>query len=150
MVNSNKISKIKVLNLISPFKYEKRDSFIYNIKYFKEHKKFCKSYNEFKLNKEEILYLETNINDLRKSFHNNDYNENSIEIIDFLKEKYFHLKKVEENYSENILLIKNIFENRNKAENIAVRKIKNILMTKNNINISLSTIHRIIKNKLKY
>ena len=149
-INSKKLSKAKSLNLISPFKYEKKNSFIYIIKYFKEYKKFCKSYNDFKLNKEEILYLEENINDLRKSFANNDYDSKSIEVIDFLKEKYFHLKKVEENFSENILLIKNIIENRNKAENITIRKIKNILMTKYNIKISLSTIHRIIKNKLKY
>ena len=43
-----------------------------------------------------------------------------------------------------------IMENRDKGSNITIVRIKEILKIKYNINLSNSSIYRIIKNKLKY
>lgn len=148
--NKKKIKIAKSLNLISPFYFQLHHSFIYNIKLYKNFKNFCKTFNDYKLNKNEILYLKTNINSLKESFDIINENKMNGEIIDYFKEKYAQLIQIEEIYSEETKIIKKILENRQKADNISIRQIKHILSTEYKINISISTIYRIIKNKLKY
>ena len=61
-----------------------------------------------------------------------------------------YIEKVSEEYSKEILAIKKILEDRKFSDNITILKIKEILKLKFDINLSKSTIYRILKNKLKY
>ena len=59
------------MNNISPFYFNKENSFIYNIKFYNNFKKFCVSYNDNKPTKNEILFLKNNIANLEYSLLEN-------------------------------------------------------------------------------
>lgn len=150
----NKLRKLQLnknsLNNISPFYFNKDNVFIYNIKLYNNFRKFYQSYNEYKPTQNEIEYLKNNINNLENSFIEIENKKNDFQIIGYFKNIFQYIKKVEEVYSKETIIIKEILENRNPNENITLLKIKEILKTKYDINISRSSIHRIVKNKLKY
>lgn len=138
------------LNLISPFCFNKNDSFIYNIKFYKTYNKFCDSFNKFKPKREEILFLNNNIKNITSSFNNNNDIFPANEISEFFKNLYPYITKIKEEFTEETRYIQNIMENRKKGQNITITRIQSILSDKYKIKISKSTIHRILKNKLKY
>lgn len=140
----------KSLNLISPFYFNTNDSFIYIIKFYKNFFKYCDSFNKYKPEKDEILFLKNNIKNITKSF--NDINDMLPvnEICEYFKNLYPYIIKIKEEFTKETQYIQNIMENRTKGQNITITKIQGILFDKYRIKISKSTIHRILKNKLKY
>ena len=152
--NNDNIKKTKKfcnsLKLISPFSFDNNNSFIYNIKIYENFIKFCKSLNDFKPNDEEILFLKTNIENIKNTFNFIDNKYNNTEICEYFKKIYPYITQIKEEFNKEIYCIKNIMENRLKGQNITITKIKEILSNKYNIKLSNSTIYRIIKNKLKY
>ena len=145
-----KINSKYSLSLISPFYFTRLNSFIYNIKMYKIFQKYVNSYNEFKLNADEILFLNSNINNVKDSFKILDNESDSDVIIDYFQKLYPYINKIEEEKSKIVKIIEDIMSNRKKQENISLLKIKEILKNKYNISISKITIYRLLKNKLKY
>ena len=144
------ISNKNSLNIISPFQFSKENSFIYDIKIYKSFKKFVKSYNDYKPTNKEIVFLKSNIENIDNSFSFIENKKKEYQINEYFKNIFKYVEKIEEEYSEEIIFIKNIIEKRNPIKNISLNKIREILKNDYNINLSRSTIHRIIKNKLKY
>lgn len=138
------------LHLVSPFHFTNRNNFIYNIKLYKEFIKFSNSFNDYKPKNEEILFLKYNIQNANASFSNINIANKSNGISQYFKKIFPYIKKVDEELSDEIKYIKEIMENRDKGSNITIVRIKEILKIKYNINLSNSSIYRIIKNKLKY
>lgn len=140
----------KSLNLISPFAFNDNNNFIYIIKFYNEFYKFENSFNKFKPNNDEINFLKNNIQSIDNSFK---YLNNKIqrgEIQEYFKKIINHIETLEPNFTNEIKIIKELMENRNKSQNITITKIKNILENKYKIKLSRATIQRILKNKLKY
>jgi transposase len=149
----HKSKKILIKNslfLISPFYFTKKNSFIYNIKFYKDYKKYVNSYDKFKLTEDEYFFLNFNINSIQNSFTFLDSKNSSDLVIDYLQKIFPYIKKVEENKSKTQDIIEEIMNNRRKQDNISLLKIKEILNKKYNINIGRTTIYRILKFKLKY
>ena len=138
------------LSLISPFCFTKTNSFIYNIKIYKKFKKYANSYNNFKLNEEEKLFLSSNIENIKDSFNILGNKNYSNLVSDYFQKLFPYIEKINEKKSKIIEIIEEIMINRKKQENISLLKIKEILKNKYNISKSKSTIYRLIKNKLRY
>lgn len=138
------------LGLISPFHFHNNNSFIYNIKFYENFKKFCNNINEYKPSLNERIFIRNNIENIEKSFGLIEMENNNNKISKFFQKIYPYITKVEENYSEEIKYIELIMKNRKKEGNISLRKIKEILQNEYEINISRSKINKILKNKLKY
>lgn len=149
-INSKIIPYMNSLSLISPFSFSEKNSFVYNIKFYNKFKRFSNSYNKYKLSEEEIYFLKTNITNIEESFKILDSIYNNNIPIDYFQKLFPYIQPIEENKSQIKDKIENIMKNRNKHENISLLKIKEILKKKYNITISRTTIHRILRNKLKY
>lgn len=141
---------INSLSLISPFCFSENNSFIYNIKFYKDFYKFSNSFNDYKPNNEEIIFLKNNIKNIENSFNNFKSNIQKGEVIEYFKKIIPYITKIKEEFSKETQYIKQIMENRDKGSNITIIKIQCILADKYKIKISKSTIYRILKNKLKY
>jgi hypothetical protein len=83
--NKKKLKIIHSLYLISPFYFSKDHSFIYDIKIYDKFKLFCKTFNDYKLSFKENLYLQTNIDNIKKSFFLLDQKYNNEEVTGFFK-----------------------------------------------------------------
>lgn len=143
-------NKYKSLGLISPFYFNNNNSFIYNIKYYANFKKFCHNINEYKPSLNERIFLRANIESIEKSFEIIERKKNNNKLSPYFQKIYPYIRKVEEIYSKEIKTIEVIMKNRKKEGNISLKKIKEILQNEYKINISRSKINKILKNKLKY
>lgn len=149
-LNSKIIPYMKSLSLISPFSFSEKNSFVYNIKFYKLFKRFSNSFNKYKLSEEEIYFLKTNITNIEESFKILDSKYNNNIPIDYFQKLFKYIQPIEEYQNRIKDKIENIMKNRKKQENISLLKIKEILKNEYNIIISKTTIHRILRNKLKY
>ena len=147
---SNSLILKNSLSLISPLKFTSSHQFIYNIKFYKEFRKFVNNYDCYKTTEEELLFLKTNIENINKSFSYLSLKNNSNFVCQYFQLLFPYITKIEEIKSSKTKLIEDIMRNYRLQGQISLLKIKEILMMKYNINLSKSTIYRILKNKLKY
>ena len=126
------------------------DFFIYEAKLCFIYLKNLDDLNKLKPNQQEISLLNKKIEELSAVDYDNSNPKQIIEVQSFIKDIFLNMKLLEPKLNEIDMKIKDIISTYENAENISIKKIRELFYKQNGYYISKTKIFNIMHRKLKY
>ncbi len=135
---------------VSPLLFTEKSYFYYLVKSITFFNRFVGNFNLFKASDEEINYLIEIINSYNNQSIDNDYSLNENTIAPYFKIAIRNLEKVPLLYDETNSKISKIIEELKFKSSISIKKVIECYKKKYGKILSKTTVHRKLRNKLKY
>lgn len=137
-------------DLISPLLFTEKSNFYYLVKSITFFNRFVGNFNLYKPSYDEINYLIEIINSYNNQNIDNNYIFNENSIIPYFKNAIRNLEKVPLLYNDINCKINNIIEELKIKGSISIKKVIECYKNKYGKILSKTTVHRKLRNKLKY
>ena len=144
------IPKNKSISLISPLHFTNRSLFFYMVKNITFFYKYANDFNDFKPDNDDINALHAKINDTTIDNKDNEHLPLNISITPFFMDKIKSLRPVPHFFNEVNSNIIRIIEEISPLSSISIQKIIQSYKRKYKVLLSQTTVHRKLRNKLKY
>ena len=140
----------KSLYIRSPFYFNDSSHFYYMVKKLKFFSNFVKDLNKYKPSNEEKNLLLLIIQKYKEEINNNNHKANFVEIKKYFYDSFINLSEVIPAYNQVNERILNIVNEIQKESSVSINKIIRLYHIKYGIILSKTTVHRKLRNKLKY
>lgn len=132
----------------SPLYFRQESVWIYDVIRLSSKRNIIVDYNNLKLSAKQIIFLRDCINTIHLKEKSNI--QNLIPASKEMKERIEQMDNISPNKTPIMQYIESLFKTHNQNFSLSIRKITELVNNHFNINLSKTTIHRIMRNKLHY